>query len=138
MLAWSKHVTNLLACGCDDGELSVWDLRNFGGPSASKSAPLARFTYSQTPITSVEWHPTDESMLCVTDDVATYLYDLSIEDDVSTEVKEGNDKAAVPPQLLFLHCGSELLKEAHWHSQIPSCVVTTSLSGLSAFIPSNL
>ena len=109
-MAWSKHVTNLLACGCDDGELSVWDLRNFGGAPASNSVPLARFTYSQTPITSVEWHPTDESMLCVTDDVATYLYDLSIEDDVTTEVKEDNDKASVPPQLLFLHCGSEFLK----------------------------
>lgn len=135
VLAWSHHVTNLLACGCDDGEMSVWDLRTFASNN-NKQDPLARFTYSETPITSLEWHPTDESMLCVTDDVATYLYDLSIEDD---DVKQNNDGGVeVPPQLLFLHCGSEMVKEAHWHSQIPSCVMTTSLSGLSAFIPSNL
>ena len=134
VLAWSKHVTNLLASGCEDGSLSVWDLRTF---TTGKSSPLARFTYSQTPITSVEWHPTDESMLCATDDNATYLYDLSIEDD-EQKTNETNNKSDVPPQLLFLHCGSEMVKEAHWHKQIPSCVMTTSLSGLSVFIPSNL
>jgi len=133
VLAWNDHVSNLLASGCDDGEMCVWDLRKFAGKEAP--SPLARFTYSNTPITSLEWHPSDESMLCVTDDIATYLYDLSIEDD---DVAKLSNESSVPPQLLFLHCGSEMVKEAHWHKQIPSCVMTTSLTGLSVFIPSNL
>jgi ribosome assembly protein RRB1 len=111
---------------------SVWDLRNF---QSQASKPLARFKCHKKPITSLEWHPTDESMILVTDDDATYIYDLSIEED-DAETKEGLE--GIPPQLLFIHCGSEQTKEAHWHPQITSCVMTTALSGIDAFIPSNL
>ena len=120
---------NLLSTGDDDGVVSVWDLRNF-----QKSKPLARFTSHQTPITSLEWHPTDESMLAVTDDVGAYVYDLSVEEEYTT-LGESED---IPPQLLFCHKGSELFKEVHWHPQISSCLMTTALSGFSVFIPSNL
>lgn len=76
-------------------------------------------------------------MIVVTDEDATYIYDLSIEED-----NEEHEKCAmedsIPPQLLFVHCGSESIKEAHWHPQITSCVFTTALSGFSTFIPSNL
>jgi ribosome assembly protein RRB1 len=137
VLSWNAQVTNLLASGGDDGTFSVWDLRTFGGENP---APLARFTYSQKPITSVEWHPTDESMIMVTDEDASYVYDLSIEADAETEQRMtlGGEEVEVPPQLLFLHCGSRSTKEAHWHPQIPSLVMTTALSGFNLFIPSNL
>lgn len=129
VVSWNKLVTNLLACGGDDGVLSVWDLRHF---SSDAPDPLARFTTHKTPITSVEWHPTDESMLAATDDVGTYIYDLSVEED------DNKGEVDVPPQLLFIHSGSEQFKEVHWHPQISSCLMTTALSGFSAFIPSNL
>ena len=129
VVSWNTLVTNLLACGGDDGVLSVWDLRHF---SATVPDPLARFTTHKTPITSVEWHPTDESMLAASDDVGTYIYDLSVEED------DNKGELDVPPQLLFVHCGSEQFKEVHWHPQISSCLMTTALSGFSVFIPSNL
>lgn len=87
-------------------------------------------------------------MIIVTDEDGTYIYDLSIEeDDVEEEGGttngggadgEGGEGGGIPPQLLFVHCGSQSTKEAHWHPQITSCVVTTALSGYSVFIPSNL
>jgi ribosome assembly protein RRB1 len=98
-----------------------------GSDSSSNSImPLARFTPHRTPITSVEWHPTDESMLAVTDSVGTYIYDLSVEeDDTGADPNINND---IPPQLLFVHCGSEQFKEVHWHPQITSCLMTTALT----------
>lgn len=124
-LSWSKLVTNLLASGCDDGNWSVWDLRKF-------EEPLARFTCHTTPITSMEWHPTDESMLVVSDEVGSFVYDLSVEEE------EGHEQEDLPPQLLFVHSGSPQTKEVHWHPQITSCLMSTAYDGFHTFIPSNL
>ena len=84
-------------------------------------------------------------MIAVSDDHGTYIYDLSIEEDdpdrhgeKTEDGNEGGVDGVIPPQLLFVHSGSEMTKEVHWHPQIPSCVATTSLSGFSVFIPSNL
>mmetsp|Transcript_13376 Transcript_13376/g.29053 ORF Transcript_13376/g.29053 Transcript_13376/m.29053 type:complete len:418 (+) Transcript_13376:380-1633(+) len=147
VISWNGLVGNLLASGGDDGSFSVWDLRNFQTPDASTPPkPLARFQSHRAPITSLEWHPTDESMIAVSDDLGTYIYDLSIEED-DPDHQNGNNaegeggsgvEGEIPPQLLFVHSGSQMTKEAHWHPQIPSCVATTSLSGFSVFIPSNL
>ena len=133
VLSWNSLVTNLLASGSDDGVLSVWDLRKFS--QGDNLEPLARFTPHKSPITSVEWHPTDESMVGVTDDMGAYIYDLSVEEDESVMTP---GKLDIPPQLLFVHSGSEQFKEIHWHPQISSCLMTTALSGYSVFIPSNL
>ena len=148
VLAWNGHVSNLLATGGDDGMLSVWDLRNFrpggagGGGDGDAPAPLARFTAHRNPITGLEWHPTDESMLAVSDEAGAYIYDLSIEEDEPQDGGAGEGAGGgdgeLPPQLLFVHCGSESVKEVHWHPQVASMVMTTALSGFSLFIPSNL
>lgn len=150
VLGWNRLVSNLLATGGDNGSFCVWDLRNFqppktkaGKPSNKAPEPLARFTSHRTPITSLEWHPTDESMIAVSDDRGTYVYDLSIEEDDPDKVKaaattQEEEEGVIPPQLLFVHSGSEMTKEIRWHPQIPSCIATTSLSGFSVFIPSNL
>ncbi|KAL3821855.1 hypothetical protein ACHAXA_002608 [Cyclostephanos tholiformis] len=150
VISWNGLVGNLLASGGDDGTFSVWDLRNFKVPDPSVAPrPLARFRSHRSPITSLQWHPTDESMIAVSDDRGTYIYDLSIEEDdpdtaadVSNGDGGGGDSGIVgseiPPQLLFVHSGSEMTKEVRWHPQIPSCVATTSLSGFTVFIPSNL
>lgn len=145
VLSWNKLVSNLLATGADDGTLCVWDLRHFGGKTDAPE-PLARFTCHKTPVTSVEWHPTDESMLAMSDEAGVYIYDLSVEEDIASQEKEeqgGRSEmeqlvADIPPQLLFCHSGSKQFKECHWHPQISSCVMTTAYSGFSAFIPSNL
>ena len=94
----------------------------------------------------MEWHPTDESMIVVSDEDGTFVYDLSIEEDIdendgsnvvaATSTEDGEPK--IPPQLLFVHCGSKDVKEVHWHPQITSLIMTTALSGYSVFIPSNL
>ena len=81
-------------------------------------------------------------MIVISDDHGTYIYDLSIEEDDVGKKKDdtsgGGVEGEIPPQVLFVHSGSEMTKEVHWHPQIPSCVATTSLSGFSVFIPSNL
>jgi len=150
VLAWNGLVSNLLATGGDDGVFTVWDLRNFQPASADVApSPLARFTAHRNPITSLEWHPTDESMIAVSDEAGTYIYDLSIEEDEPSEKaggvsgtaggdEEGGGGGEIPPQLLFVHCGSESVKEVHWHPQVASMVMTTALTGFSLFIPSNL
>lgn len=148
VISWNRLVCNLLASGGDDGTFSVWDLRNFRPSNPSEPPkPLARFQSHRTPITSLEWHPTDECMIAVSDDRGTYIYDLSIEEDdpdaVAAAVKKNSTideggEGEIPPQLLFVHSGSDMTKEVRWHPQIPSCVATTSLSGFSVFIPSNL
>jgi len=127
-LSWSKLVTNLMATGCEDGKWSVWDLRKF-------EDPLARFTCHTTPITSMEWHPTDESMLVVSDDVGSFVYDLSVEEEENDKPEKKED---LPPQLLFVHSGSPQTKEVHWHPQITSCLMSTAYDGFHTFIPSNL
>ena len=136
VISWNHNVSNLLASGSDDGVFSVWDLRSFG------KDPLARFTTHTTPITSLEWHPTDESMITVSDESAVFIYDLSVEEDAEELAKTasltGEGERKIPAQLLFLHAGSVSNKECHWHPQIPSCVMTTALSGFNIFIPSNL
>jgi ribosome assembly protein RRB1 len=140
VLSWNKLVSNLLATGGDDGTLCVWDLRHFSGDKgkAKVPQPLARFSCHQTPVTSVEWHPTDESMLVMSDEVGVYIYDLSVEEDTQPTNSTTQLVADIPPQLLFCHSGSQQFKECHWHPQISSCVMTTAFSGFSVFIPSNL
>ena len=128
------------------GLFSVWDLRSFQSPDATPQ-PLARFTCHKKPITSLEWHPSDESMIVISDEDATYIYDLSIEEDEEEGQDDGQEggtfirtagEGEIPPQLLFVHCGSQSTKEVHWHPQITSLVMTTALSGYSVFVPSNL
>ena len=140
VLSWNAAVANLLATGSDDGTFAVWDLRQFGTNSSSSSitTPLAKFTQHRTPITSVEWHPTDESTVVVTDDHGAYVYDLSVEAEYVNDHDDVELPTNLPPQILFVHAGSTLVKECHWHPQIQSLLMTTALDGFSVFIPSNL
>jgi len=99
-------------------------------------SPVASFTWHSGPITSVEWHPSEESIFAAAgaDDQVT-LWDLSVEqDDEELGMKEPTqDGKDVPPQLLFVHQGQKDIKELHWHHQIPGAVVTTALDGFNIF-----
>jgi ribosome assembly protein RRB1 len=97
---------------------------------------VANFTWHRAPITSIEWHPTEETIFAASgaDDQVT-LWDLSVEqDDDETGMNETQeDGREVPPQLLFIHQGQKDVKEVHWHPQMPGTVITTALDGFNLF-----
>lgn len=132
VLSWSHQTPHLLATGADDGQWAVWDLRQWKPSSNSVSnpvpKPVASFNFNKEQITSLEWHPTDDSMVAVAaGDNTLTLWDLAVE----LDDEESRDTAGVqdvPPQLLFVHY-MEMVKECHWHPQIPGCVMGTGGGG---------
>ena len=133
VLSWSRQTDYLLASGHDDGSWSVWDLRQWKSPdAAAKSKPIANFHFHKEQITSLEWHPTDDSIVsvCAGDNTLT-LWDLAVELD-DEESKYTADVKDVPPQLLFVHYMDQV-KESHWHPQIPGAVMATGGSGFGVF-----
>ncbi|KAL9130447.1 MAG: hypothetical protein Q9217_001370 [Psora testacea] len=141
VLSWSKQTPHLLATGADDGQWAVWDLRqwkplstssnnNNNQPAAQAGAPkpVAKFDFHKEQITSLEWHPTDDSIVAVAaGDNTLTLWDLAVELD-DEESRDTADVKDVPPQLLFVHYLEEV-KECHWHAQIPGVVVGTGGGG---------
>ncbi|MCJ1379967.1 ribosome biosynthesis protein rrb1 [Xylographa soralifera] len=132
VMSWSHQTAHLLATGADDGEWAVWDLRQWK-PSSSNTSnpapkPVASFNFNKEQITSIEWHPTDDSIVAVAaGDNTLTLWDLAVE----LDDEESRDTAGVqdvPPQLLFVHY-MEMVKECHWHPQIPGCVMGTGGGG---------
>ncbi|KAH8898950.1 WD40 repeat-like protein [Thozetella sp. PMI_491] len=127
VMSWSRQTTHLLASGADDGEFAVWDLRQWkptAGGAAGKSSPVASFDYHKEQITSIEWHPTDDSIIAVAaGDNTVTLWDLAVELD-DEESKDTAGVKDVPPQLLFVHY-QNLVKELHWHPQIHGALVAT-------------
>lgn len=127
VISWSRKTTHLLASGADDGEWAVWDLRQWKPSSSStpeKPTPIANFNYHTEQITSIEWHPTDDSIMAVAaGDNTVTLWDLAVELD-DEESKDTAGVQDVPPQLLFVHY-QKMVKELHWHPQIPGSLVAT-------------
>jgi ribosome assembly protein RRB1 len=127
VMSWSRQTTHLLASGADDGEWAVWDLRQWrpsSGSAGGKPTPIAGFNYHKEQITSVEWHPTDDSIVAVAaGDNTITLWDLAVELD-DEESKDTAGVKDVPPQLLFVHF-QQMVKEAHWHPQIPGSLIAT-------------
>jgi len=131
VLSWSPLQSYLLASGADDGQWAVWDLRQWkpsSGGAAGKPSSVAEFNFHKEQITSVEWHPTDDSIVAVAaGDNTLTLWDLAVE----LDDEESQDTAGVqdvPPQLLFVHY-MEQVKECHWHPQQPGLVMATGGSG---------
>ncbi|KAL8734624.1 MAG: hypothetical protein Q9181_003140, partial [Wetmoreana brouardii] len=136
VISWSRQNTHLLATGADDGQWAVWDLRQWkpsaGGASSSEPKAVASFDFHKEQITSIEWHPTDDSIMAVAaGDNTLTLWDLAVELD-DEESKDTAGVQGVPPQLLFVHY-MEMVKECHWHPQIPGCVMGTGGGGFGIF-----
>lgn len=141
VMSWSRQTFHLLATGADDGRWAVWDLRQWkpqSGGGQVKPSPVADFNFHKEPITSIEWHPTDDSVVAVAcaDNTAT-LWDLAVELDDEEYGREtglglGEGAEKVPPQLLFIH-HVEDGKELHWHPQMPGTVMVTGGSGFGVF-----
>ncbi|KAF4591375.1 glutamate-rich WD repeat containing protein 1 [Ophiocordyceps camponoti-floridani] len=123
VLSWSRQTSHLLASGADDGVWAVWDLRQWkAGPD--KPQPLASFDFHKEQVTSLEWHPTDDSIMAVAaGDNTVTLWDLAVELD-DEESKDTAGVKDVPPQLLFVHYLKDV-KEVHWHPQITGSLVAT-------------
>ncbi len=139
VMSWSSQTTHLLASGADDGVWGIWDLRQWkptagggvAGAALDKPTPMASFDYHKEQITSIEWHPTDDSIVAVAaGDNTVTLWDLAVEldDDESRDTAGVRD---VPPQLLFVHYHANA-KEVHWHPQIHGALVATG-DDLSVF-----
>ena len=123
VMSWSRQTTHLLASGADDGVWAVWDLRQWKSGSG-KPSPLASFDYHKEQVTSVEWHPTDDSVIAVAaGDNTVTLWDLAVELD-DEESKDTAGVPDIPPQLLFVHYHNEV-RELHWHPQIVGSLVAT-------------
>jgi len=101
-MSWNHLSSHLLASGDDNGCFKVWDLRNVMQQISKKKGaePAASFSWHKDQITSIEWHPTDDSCLAVSGaDNVVSLWDLSVE-------REGDDETAnmeIPSQLMFTH-----------------------------------
>jgi ribosome assembly protein RRB1 len=98
---------------------------------------VVAFTWHTAPITSIEWHPTEDSVFAAsgTDDQVT-LWDLAVEEDDESGISMNEAPQGakdVPPQLLFVHQGQKDVKEVHWHPQIPGTVISTALDGFNIF-----
>lgn len=132
VMSWSKQTFHLLATGADDGQWAVWDLRHWKPSSSAPSSqirpsPVASFDFHREPITSIEWHPSDDSVVAVgSADNTVTLWDLAVELD-EEEIRQSN-LAGVPPQLLFVHY-MDSVKELHWQAQMPGTVMATGSSG---------
>ncbi|KTW27989.1 hypothetical protein T552_01853 [Pneumocystis carinii B80] len=132
VISWNKNVSYLMATGADDGKFNIWDLRTF--QSSSIPSFIASFSWHTAPITSIEWHPSEKSVISVSDKNHVSLWDLSVEvDNECQTLKEADDLDHIPNQLMFIHMGGKDIKEAHWHHQIPGCVVSTSSTGIQVF-----
>ncbi|TKA50767.1 hypothetical protein B0A53_06032 [Rhodotorula sp. CCFEE 5036] len=136
VISWNLTTNYLLASGGDEGGIKVWDLRNFKGTKAPAPTPVAAFSWHTAPITSIEWHPTEDSCFAASgaDDQVT-LWDLSVEED-EDERPTGADADRlkdVPAQLLFCHQGQTDIKEVHWHPQLPGTVLSTASDGFNIF-----
>lgn len=118
--------------GGDDGVLNIWDLRQF-----QTKTPIATFKHHTDHVTTVEWHPTDSTVIASGGaDNQIALWDLSVEKDSEISADPSNNESEVnnlPPQLLFIHQGQTDIKELHWHAQLPGVIMSTAHSGFNVF-----
>jgi len=122
-----------LATGGDDGCFKVWDIRNI------RAGCMADLVAGKGPITSLSWHPTDETGIAIScaDNTLT-LWDLAVENDDDEEMNNDVEVEGIddfPEQMLFLHQGQQDIKEIKWHPQIPGVVVSTAADGFNVFKP---
>lgn len=74
----------IIFVGGDDGFLHIWDLRQF-----TNKTPVGTFKHHTAPVTSVEWHWAEPSVLASSgEDNQVALWDLAVERDDDEVVDE--------------------------------------------------
>ncbi|KAJ3254812.1 ribosome biosynthesis protein rrb1 [Boothiomyces macroporosus] len=121
---------------------SIWDLRTWPQSKTKTPETAATFNWHKAPITSIDWHPTETSMLAVSGaDEQLTIWDLALERDEEEDpligIGAGGQQIEVPPQLLFVHQGQKNIKELHWHKQAPGVIISTAYDGFNVFKPFN-
>ena len=131
---WKPGAGSTPANASANGKASTSTSSAAASPSASTSSaqlrptPVASFAFHADQITSLEWHPTDDSIVAVAGgDNTLTLWDLAVELD-DEESRDTAGVADVPPQLLFVHY-VEGVRELHWQAQMPGTVVCTGAGG---------
>ena len=113
----SMRAPFLLAAGAENGDFTVWDLRNLVKHGAAAEF-TSKYTWHSDAICSIAWDPEDENVLAVAsaDDTVT-VWDMSMEADTEQalagslgaaavpDASANADVEALPPQLLFVHQG---------------------------------
>jgi ribosome assembly protein RRB1 len=128
-VAWNPKVGELILTGNDDGSFKIYDARNF-------KVHLAHFHWHKEQITSVAWHPVDETTLLVASgDDSISFWDMSVEADDAAEEAENTE---YPAQLLFLHQGQQWIKEAKFTTKYPDAVASTAADGFNFFRTCNI
>lgn len=131
VISWSPCVGELLISGSDDGGFKIWDTRS------TAAGPMANFLWHKKPITSVHWHPTDETVLTVAcEDNSVSIWDMAVEEEEGHQKLAGADH--FPAQLLFLHQGMRDPKEVRWHPQLPGVCLVTAATGFNIFKSCNM
>ncbi|CAG9793763.1 unnamed protein product [Diatraea saccharalis] len=126
VITWNNKEP-FICSGGDDGFIHIWDLRQF-----TSNTPVGTFKHHAAPVTSVEWHWTEPSVLASAgEDNQVALWDLAVERDDDEMIDD--ELKHLPPQLLFIHQGQNDIKELHWHKQIPGVIVTTAHTGFNIF-----
>lgn len=130
VLSWNPVVSDLLLSGGDDGCFKCWDAR-------FPKDVMANFHWHQQAITSVDWHPSDETVLAVSSaDDTLSIWDMSVEEDGEQVVPPGAEH--YPAQLLFVHMGQTEIKELKWCPQLPGFILSTGAEGFNIFKTCNL
>mmetsp|Transcript_22212 Transcript_22212/g.62416 ORF Transcript_22212/g.62416 Transcript_22212/m.62416 type:complete len:503 (+) Transcript_22212:64-1572(+) len=130
VMSWNAKMPNLIVSGGDEGTFKIWDLRKTA--KSKKPTPFIEMSFHKQPITSIEWHPHDESVLVLTSaDNTTTLWDMDMKKDPE-EICHA-DAPQVPAQLLFVHRGQQDVKEVRWHPQIPGLMGTTAANNFHLF-----
>jgi len=150
VISWNKKVPFLIASGGDDGAIKIWDLRMLKQPAGAPAVePVGHFSWHKAPVTSLTWHPQDDTVLIASGaDNQITVWDFGLEEDpeeankapkLQDEVIGGSgEKVEIPPQLLFVHEGQKEIKEVRFHPQIPGMIGSTALEGIHLFIPEPL
>jgi len=142
VISWNRirQSSHLLASGSEDGLIHVWDLREIGMMAQSQKQkdgviapkPIASLIFHRGPITSVDWHPSEEAVLiAASEDHLLSVWDLSLEED-------GQNRQELPASLYFLHQGQQQLKEIMFSPDVQGMIVSTAETGFNVFRPVNL
>lgn len=72
-----------------------------------RNSKIAEFKWHKKAITSIEWHPTDSSIIVASgEDDQTTIWDFSAEADIDEEHSNNHANeniSSIPSQLMFIH-----------------------------------